>query len=74
MDTLAPSPAAAAQKNATKYSYSICCSHCQNNNLKSVSFIGDVIPMNAQCIFWPIFVWFRIKLKIELFKKPIDIF
>jgi hypothetical protein len=28
---------------------------------------------DAQCIFWPIFVWFRIKLKIELLKKPIDI-
>jgi hypothetical protein len=26
-----------------------------------------------QCIFWPIFVRFRVKLKIELFKKPIDI-
>jgi hypothetical protein len=28
---------------------------------------------NAQCIFWPIFVHFRIKLKIELFKNPIYI-
>jgi hypothetical protein len=26
-----------------------------------------------QCIFWPIFVRFRKKFKIKLFKKPIDI-
>jgi hypothetical protein len=27
----------------------------------------------AQCIFWPIFVRFRVKLKIEVFKKTIGI-
>jgi hypothetical protein len=30
-------------------------------------------PTIAQCIFWLIFVRFRIKYKIELFKKTIDI-
>jgi hypothetical protein len=72
-----------AQKGPNFYFHYHCCcnfrpfSKCESNTPPPSKFFKLKVEFlkvtSAQCIFWPIFVRFRIKLKIELFKTPIDI-